>query len=138
MDRPANWRAFTWTAVKRGWAKRCPHCGRGPIFQRWTHTYPRCRVCGLVFERDYGDSWGFLIVTDRIPLLVAIAAVVFFGVRVTNPVAAVLFFLALAGPIVATMPRRQGVGIALAYVSRVYARDADDRLPGVPEDAEHR
>lgn len=117
----------------RGWAKRCPHCGRGPLFIRWTRVHRRCSVCGLVFERDYGDSWGLLIVTDRIPLLIAIAGIVFFGVRVTNVWAGILFFVVTGGPIIATMPRRQGVGIALAYVSRVFARDPNDVMPERPE-----
>ncbi len=130
MVTPANRWPFIRTAVERGWAKRCPHCGRGPLFERWTKVHPRCSVCGLVFERDYGDSWGFLIVTDRIPLLIAIAGIVFFGIRVTNVWVGVLFFLATGGPILATMPRRQGVGIALAYVSRVYARDPTTHAGG--------
>ena len=93
----------------------------------------RCAACGLLFERDAGDSWGFLIVTDRIPLLIAIAAIVFFGVRVTSPLAGILFFTITGGPIIATMPRRQGVGIALAFVSRIVWPDPDDPLPPVVE-----
>jgi uncharacterized protein DUF983 len=98
----------------------------------------QCSACGLFFERDRGDSWGFLILTDRIPLLIAIAAIVFFGVRVTGFVSAVVFFALTAGPIIATMPRRQGVGIALAYVSRVRWQDPDDPMPPFIEESEKR
>jgi uncharacterized protein (DUF983 family) len=128
-DETSQRRRFIWTAVRRGWVKRCPNCGVGPLFVRWTTTHRRCSACGLLFERDYGDSWGFLIVTDRIPLLLAIAAIVLFGVRVRSALAGIAFFAVTGGPILATMPRRQGVGIALAYVSRVFARDPHDDLP---------
>jgi uncharacterized protein (DUF983 family) len=122
-------RRLIWTAIRRGWSKRCPNCGNGPLFVRWTTVRRQCSACGLLFERDAGDSWGFLIVTDRIPLLIAIVAIVFFGVRVTSTAAGILFFAVTGGPILLTMPRRQGVGIALAYLSRVIWPDPNDSLP---------
>lgn len=62
-------------------------------------------------------------------MLLAIAAIVFLGVRVTSVGTGVIFFAVTAGPIIATMPRRQGVGIALAFVSRVLWPDKNDPLP---------
>ena len=35
----------------------------------------------------------------------------------------------MAAPLVATMPQRQGVAIALIYLPRVYFRDPSDDLP---------
>jgi hypothetical protein len=40
-----------------------------------------------------------------------------------------LFFGGMSVPLVATMPHRQGVTIALNYLSRVYFRDPSDALP---------
>jgi uncharacterized protein (DUF983 family) len=65
-------------ALARGWRKRCPHCGQGPLFAgRWTHL-ERCSHCGLVFERNPGDTWAFTIVGDRLPIA-AIVVVIYFG-----------------------------------------------------------
>ena len=81
-----------------------------------------------MFIRDQGDIWFFWIVMDRIPMLLGIAAV-FIGFRITTWLAGVGFLLAVAGPIVATMPQRQGAALALSYLSRVYFRDPSDVVP---------
>ena len=67
------------TALGRGWRKRCPHCGRGPLFTGWAHHLDCCSHCGLEFERNPGDTWAFTIIGDRIPIGVLIAAI-YFGV----------------------------------------------------------
>ena len=115
--------------VWRGVRRRCPHCGRGPLFVRWITLHRRCADCGLVYLRNQGDTWFFWIVMDRIPLLLGIAAIFFFGFRITNWLNGLGFFLAIAGPLVATMPQRQGAAVALNYLSRVYFRDPSDVLP---------
>jgi hypothetical protein len=94
-------------------------------------AHQRCSVCGYVFERDYGDTWGFWIVTDRIPLAIGIIAV-YFGFRVTSFALGLLFVAFLTIPLVATMPRRHGVAIALVYLSRRKFPDPNDPIPVLP------
>ena len=114
--------------VWRGVRRRCPHCGRGPLFVRWITLHRQCTDCGLVYLRNQGDIWFFWIVMDRIPILLGIAAI-FFGFRITTWLDGLGFFLAVAGPLVASMPQRQGAAVALSYLSRVYFRDPSDVLP---------
>ena len=123
-----EYRPQFWTVIKRGWHKRCPHCGQAPIFKRWVTAHERCSVCGLLFHRNHGDTWFFWIVTDRIPLLLGITAI-YFGFRDSGRITGIVFVVLAVIPIVATMPRRQGVAIALEYLSRVYWREADDDIP---------
>ena len=111
-DRPRFWQV-----IRRGWAKRCPHCGQGPVFVRWMTTHGRCPVCGYVYERDYGEAWGFWIVTDRIPLAVGIVAV-YFGFRLTSFWVGVAFLAVMFVPLIWTMPRRYSLAIALSYLGR--------------------
>ena len=119
--------------VWRGVRRRCPHCGRGPLFVRWITPHRKCSDCGLVYLRNHGDIWFFWIVMDRIPILLGIAAI-FFGFRITSWLNGIGFFLAIAGPLVATMPQRQGAAIVLSYLSRVYFRDPSDELPTPVDD----
>ena len=112
----------------RGLRRRCPHCGCGALFVRWITLHRQCTACGLVYLRNQGDIWFFWIVMDRIPILAGIAGI-YFGFRVSTWLEGAAFFLALAGPLVATMPQRQGAAIALNYLSRVYLRDPSDVLP---------
>ncbi len=115
-------------AIARGWRKRCPHCGQGPLFLRWNTPYRNCPVCGYLYERDYGDVWWVLIVTDRIPIGIGIVCL-YFGFRVTTWPAAIAFFGSLMLPLVLTIPRRYGVAFALAYLSRRRWPEPNDPMP---------
>jgi len=116
-------------ALRRGWRRRCPRCGEGPLFRRGIKTYERCSACDLLFQRDRGDTWLFMIITDRIPILFGIA-VVYFGFRPEGWAAITAFFLALSVPVIATMRERQGVALALDYLVRIYLRDPSDEIHG--------
>ena len=83
-----------------------------------------------MYQRNQGDIWAFWILTDRIPIAAGIVAV-YFGFRVNTFAEGVLFFLAMAVPLVLTMPHRQGLALALDYLSRVYWRDPSDSLPAL-------
>jgi uncharacterized protein (DUF983 family) len=103
--------------LRRGLRGRCPQCGEGPLFVRFLKTHERCSSCGLVYQRDYGDTWLFIIITDRIPMLFGIAAL-YFGFRAEHWLGNAAFFLALALPIVVTIRHRVGLALALDYLSR--------------------
>ena len=66
---------------------------------------------------------------DRIPIAIGLVLIVFFGLRTPTWPRALLFFAALAVPLVATMPQRQGIAVALNYLSRVWFPDPSDDLP---------
>ncbi len=119
-----------WEAITRGWQKRCPHCGVGPLFIRFNRPFRNCSACGYLYERDYGDVWWVLIVTDRIPIAIGIIFV-YFGFRVTSWQVGVLCFAALMGPLVLTIPRRYGFAFALTYLSRKRWPDEHDPLPAI-------
>jgi len=126
MTRP---RPTVSTVLRRGLRKRCPHCGEGPLFtDRWFTLRDRCNVCGLVYLRNPGDTWGFWIIGDRIPIALGII-VLYFGFRATQWWVLTGFFLAMIVPLVVTMEYRQGVAIALNYLSRLHLPDPSDELP---------
>ncbi len=43
--------------LSRALRLRCPHCGSGPVFVRWTRILPACPACGLTFERGERGYW---------------------------------------------------------------------------------
>jgi uncharacterized protein (DUF983 family) len=45
-----------WTAVKRGFLGRCPHCGEGKIFRAFTKTVDECPVCGEEIHHHRADD----------------------------------------------------------------------------------
>ena len=124
--RPATRRLIA-TTLGRGLRKRCPHCGEGRLFSGWSHL-ERCSTCGLVFERNPGDTWAFTIIGDRLPVA-AIIALIYFGV-VRSHRGLGLTMLAVFGVLLVwTAPNRWGVGIALHYLSRVCWPDPADPIP---------
>ena len=121
-------RDFVVTALGRGISKRCPHCGEGRLFQGWSRHLERCSVCGLVYERNPGDTWAFTIIGDRLPIAAIIVAV-YFGLVRSHLVVGLLVIAVLGVIIVVTAPNRWGAGIALHYLSRVYWPDPADPIP---------
>lgn len=119
------------TAIGRGWSRRCPHCGQGALFAGWGRHLATCDRCGLVYERNSGDTWAFTIVGDRIPIAVLVAAI-YFGVARRHFALGVTLILAMCVVVIWTAPRRWGVGIALHYLSRVYFPDVADPIPEEP------
>jgi|SRR5579885_1446425 len=114
-------------ALARGTAKRCPHCGIGPLFSGWRHI-DRCPACGLVFERNAGDTWFFTIIGDRLPVAIGIV-LVYFGIARSHRLAGMAAFAVLIALLVWTSPNRWGAGIALHYLSRVFWPDPADPVP---------
>jgi uncharacterized protein (DUF983 family) len=117
-------------AVGRGWRKRCPHCGRGRLFAGREHL-ESCPSCGLVYERNQGDTWAFTILGDRLPIG-AIIAIIYFGLGRRHPTLGIGAFIVLLGLIVITARNRWGVGIALHYLSRIWWPDPQDPVPESP------
>ena len=110
-----------------GLRKRCPRCGEGKLFRKWITFNERCSECGLLYQRNYGDTWIFIVITDRIPLLFGIAALYFGMVSISWGGTFALFF-AVATPLLLTIRERQGLALSLDYLSRLYFRDPSDEL----------
>ena len=123
-------------ALRRGVSKRCPHCGEGAIFSGWAHHLERCAVCGLVYERNPGDTWAFTILGDRLPIAVIIV-LIYFGSGRLHPLLGFGAIVLLVALLVSTAPNRWGVGIALHYLSRVFWPDPADPVPVSPAAGDH-
>ncbi|HJT16743.1 MAG TPA: hypothetical protein VJ853_05125 [Thermoanaerobaculia bacterium] len=111
----------------RGWKRRCPRCGIGPLFERGLKFNARCSNCDLVFQRNYGDTWIWMVITDRIPIFFGIVAL-YFGMVSISWTGTVLLFFAIATPMIATIRQRLGLALALDYLSRLYFRDPSDPI----------
>ncbi len=124
------------TALRRGLSKRCPHCGQGAIFSGWSHHLERCSACGLVYERNPGDTWAFTVIGDRIPIA-GIIVLIYFGIGRQHPPLGFGAIVVLGIVLVWTAPNRWGAGIALHYLSRVFWPDPEDPIPSFPSSGHH-
>jgi uncharacterized protein (DUF983 family) len=115
------------SSLRRGLRKRCPHCGQGRLFSGWAQR-ERCSICGLVFARNPGDTWAFVIIGDRLPMG-AMIVLIYFGVVRSHRVLGLTMLAVLAALLVWTAPNRWGAAIALHYLSRVCWPDPADSIP---------
>lgn len=120
-------------ALKRGLARHCPHCGRGPLFARWFTLHERCSTCGLRFEQRPGDTWALWLIFDRLFLGVLII-LVFLIFRSSSWLLAGAIGVLVVIPLVWTMPHRMGVCLAFDYLSRVYWGQDSEVPPAYEED----
>lgn len=96
------------------------------MFRRRIETYESCTVCQLVYQPDPGDTLMFMVITDRIPILAGVIGVYFLGFRSTSGPVIAAFLVALIVPLLATLRQRQGLALALVYLSRLYFGDLSD------------
>jgi uncharacterized protein (DUF983 family) len=114
--------------LRRGLRRRCPRCGEGDLFRRGIRVHERCSECHLLYQPNYGDTWMFMIITDRIPILFGIAFV-YFGFVANGWLGTAAFFVAVAAPMLATIRQRQGLALAIDYLVRVYLRETPAEIP---------
>jgi uncharacterized protein (DUF983 family) len=54
--------------ILRGLTLRCPRCGQGGLFHRWTEMEDNCPKCGLHFEQEEGYWTGALTINTMVAL----------------------------------------------------------------------
>ena len=105
--------------LARGVRRRCPHCGRSPLFAKWFTLHERCAECGLRFEQSPGDTWALWLIGDRV-FIAAVIILVFLVFRSSSWSLGGVILVAVTVPLVWTMPHRMGLCLAFDYLSRVW------------------
>lgn len=98
----------------RGLRRRCPRCGRGALFRTWYDLRAVCPDCGLDYARLAHDTWALIYVSTAALTGVVVVGVVF--LRPFNIIVGRFLLAFIAGAlIVATLPYRKGIAIALNH-----------------------
>ena len=102
-------------ALRRGLCLRCPRCGKGRLFHGWNKLNERCPACGLVYEREAGDTWFFMYMTTAGLTGALVVAMFLLRPRVVWLGQLAIMIAALV-VIVSSLPFRKGVAVALNYL----------------------
>lgn len=122
----------------RGLRRRCPRCGDGALFERWTTVRERCPCCGLRYLLDQGDPWIFLLLFDRGVFILPPIAVLYFGLLPRSLPLMILACAGLLGALIYTTPHRYGFSVACDYLTRCLWGDLADSPPVGSRSDAHR
>ncbi len=45
-----------WTALMRGWRRKCPRCGQAPVLKSYLKVADSCTSCGLEYHHHRADD----------------------------------------------------------------------------------
>jgi uncharacterized protein (DUF983 family) len=110
-----------WPALRKGWCRRCPNCGSGPLLRSYLKVRDNCAVCGTDFtpqRADDGPAYLTILIVGHLmaPLLMYIFVkyrpepIIMFTGFAIGTVALSLFLL----------PRLKGVMIAMQWSKRMH------------------
>lgn len=107
--------ASTIRTLLRGLLRRCPRCGKGPLFESWYTIADRCNACDLNFVKSDSDTWAFMYISTAgltgfivLGMLILKPERVWVGLSVVLPAALAL--------IVGSLPFRKGLAMAIEHV----------------------
>lgn len=126
-DRPVK------PALMRGWKRRCPSCGSGPMMSDYLTVRHSCPVCGEELHHhraDDGPAWATILISGH--LLAPMMLIIFEVFRPEGWVMAIgfsIFFLLLG---LFLLPRLKGVFVALQWAKRMHGFGGTDDRPSDP------
>jgi uncharacterized protein (DUF983 family) len=110
--RPALW---------RGWRRRCPSCGTGPILKGYLAVRSECPVCGEALHHhraDDGPAYLTILIVGH--LMAPLILVVFTMFRPEPLVLASAFTVGCVGLSLYLLPRLKGLLIAVQWAKRMH------------------
>jgi uncharacterized protein (DUF983 family) len=108
-------------ALKRGWRRRCPNCGSGPMLVSYLKVRPQCSVCGeeLYHQRaDDGPAYVTILVVGHL-----MAPMLLFAFTHYQPdplTIAAVFTVGCVGLSLYLLPRFKGAFVALQWAKRMH------------------
>lgn len=111
----------TWPAVFKGFRRRCPNCGNGPLLHSYLKVHDRCTECGedLFHHRaDDGPAYLTILIVGHV-----MAPLLHFTFVTFRPEPLTLFAIFAVGCLALSLfllPRLKGVIIAFQWSRRMH------------------
>lgn len=108
-------------ALLRGWRRRCPNCGAGPMLRGYLKVRDACPVCGEELHHhraDDGPAYLTILIVGH--LLAPLLLVVYTKFRPEPLVLAVGFTIGTVALSLYLLPRLKGALVALQWANRMH------------------
>jgi uncharacterized protein (DUF983 family) len=118
-------------AVLRGWRRRCPNCGAGPLLRGYLTLRASCPVCGEELHHaraDDGPAYLTILIVGHLMAPLILWAFVEF--RPEPLTLATIFSVGTVGLSLFLLPRLKGVMVGLQWAKRMHGFGAAKADPG--------
>jgi uncharacterized protein (DUF983 family) len=108
-------------ALLRGWARRCPACGEGPLLDGYLTVRPACPACGTELHHhraDDGPAWATILITGHI--LAPLMVIVYTAWRPEGWQMAIGFSLVFVALSLYLLPRLKGMFVGFQWAKRMH------------------
>ena len=108
-------------ALLRGWRRRCPNCGAGPLFSSYLKIRDNCPVCAQEFHHhraDDGPAYLTILIVGHI--MAPALHFVFVTFRPEPLVLATTFSIGCVALSLYLLPRLKGGIVAFQWAKRLY------------------
>ncbi len=112
-------------ALLRGWRRRCPNCGAGPLLRGYLKVRDACPVCGEELHHhraDDGPAYLTILIVGH--LLAPLLLFVYTSWRPEPLVLAVGFTIFTVALSLYLLPRLKGAMVALQWANRMHGFSA--------------
>lgn len=110
-----------WPAIRRGFMRRCPHCGAGSLFQSYLKVEASCAVCGEDFtaqRADDGPAYLTILVVGH--LMAPLIHFTWVWFRPEPLVMATVLTTAAVALALTFLPRVKGAVVAIQWSKRMH------------------
>lgn len=108
-------------AMLRGWRRRCPNCGSGPMFSGYLKVRDSCPVCGEGLGQhraDDGPAYLTILIVGHI--MAPLILIAFVKLRPDPWTLAAVFSVGTVALSLFLLPRLKGALVALQWAKRMH------------------
>lgn len=108
-------------ALLRGWRRRCPHCGKGPLLSGYLKVADHCSVCGEEFHHQRADDGPAYLTILIVGHIMGVAIHFTYSTLRPDPlVMATLLSVFCVALSLYLLPRVKGAFVALQWARRMH------------------
>ena len=108
-------------ALRRGWCRRCPSCGSGPLLRGYLKVRESCPVCGEALHHQRADDGpAYLTILIVGHLMAPLILFVFTKFRPDPLVLASVFSVGTVALSLYLLPRLKGALVAVQWAKRMH------------------